>query len=138
MHHPSIFKLQRLQVQSGQKEEALCCIETQEFMPWSIARLATTITFSPADALFLNDKVHNSSSSLCLSTRKIIGHTKWCKMARRRDQLTLKVDFMGRPPMLYPQKDHNLAMRIPFALHHPPKRSLLNVVRVHHPLRRRR
>ena len=56
-------------------------------------------------------------------------------MARRRDQLTLKVEFTGRPPMLYPQKDHNLAIRTPFELHHPPKRLQLNVVRVHHPLR---
>ena len=80
---------------------------------WSIARPATTLTFSPADALFLIDKVHHSSSSLCLCTRKIIGHPEWCKMARRCDQLTLKVDFTGRPPMLYPQKDHNLAIRTP-------------------------
>ena len=104
---------------------------------WSIARPATTLTFSPADALFLNDKVHNSSSSLCLCTRKIIGHPGWCKMARRRGQLTLKVEFTGRPLMLYPQKDHNLAIRTPFELHHSPKWAELNVVRVQDPLHRR-
>jgi hypothetical protein len=32
IHHPSIHEPERLQVQSGQKEEALCCIETEEFM----------------------------------------------------------------------------------------------------------
>ena len=64
---------------------------------WSIARPAATFTFSPTDALFLNDKVQNSSSSLCLCTWKIIGHPEWCKMARWRDQLTLKVEFTGRP-----------------------------------------
>ena len=103
---------------------------------WSIARPATTLTFSPADALFLIDKVHHSSSSLCLCTRKIIGHPEWCKMARRRDQLTLKVEYTGRPPMLYPQKDQSLAIRTLFELHHLAKRSQLNVVHVHHPLRR--
>ena len=101
---------------------------------WSIARPAMTLTFSPADALFLNDRVHNSSSSLCLCTRKIIWHPEWCKMARRRSELTLKVEITGRPPMLYPQKDHNLAMRTPFELHHLPKQSQLNVLHVHHPL----
>ena len=99
---------------------------------WSIACPATNLSFSPADALFLNVKVHNNSSSLCLRTRKIIGHPGWCKMARRRGQLTLKVEFTGRPLMLYPQKDHNLAIRTPFQLHHPPKRSQLNLVCVHH------
>ena len=59
-------------------------------------------------------------------------------MARRRDQLTLKVDYMARPPMFYPEKDHNLAIRTPFELHHLPKWSQLNVVRVHHPLHQRR
>ena len=94
--------------------------------------------FSPPDALFLNDKVHNSSSSLCSCTRKIIGHPKWCKMDRRRYQHTLKVEFTGCPPMLYPHKDHNLARHTRFELHHPPKRSQQNVVRFHHPLNRRR
>ena len=85
---------------------------------WSIARPAMTPTFSPPDALFLNDKVHNISFSLCSCTRKIIGHPKWCKMARWSNQLTLKVEFTGHPPMLYPHKDHNLAIRTPFELVH--------------------
>ena len=103
---------------------------------WSIAHPATTLTFSPGDALFLNDIVHNISFSLCLCTRKIIEHPECCKMARQRDQLTLKVEFTGRPPMLYPQNDHNLAIETPFELHHPPKQSQLIVVRAHHALRR--
>ena len=32
IHRPSIHEPERLQVQSEQKEEALCCIETEEFM----------------------------------------------------------------------------------------------------------
>ena len=38
MHRPSNVKTERLQVQSGQKEEALCCIETQEFMLYMVYR----------------------------------------------------------------------------------------------------
>jgi hypothetical protein len=33
---------------------------------------------------------------------KIIGHSEWCKMAHRCDQVTLKVVFTVCPPMLYP------------------------------------
>src|SRR3989337_667402 len=66
----------------------------------SITHPATTLTFSPADALFLDDKVRNSSSSLCLCTKKIIGHSEECEMARRCDQVTLKVVFTDCPPKL--------------------------------------
>ena len=139
MHHPSIFKLETLHVQSGEREEALRCIETQECMLYMVYRPPRYHPhFSPAYALFLNNKVHNSSSSLCLCTWKIIGHPEWCRIACRRDHLTLKIEFTGRPPMLYPQKHHNLAMRTPFELHHPPKWSQLNVVCVHHLLRQHR
>ena len=104
---------------------------------WSIAHPANKLTFTPADALFLNDKVHDNSSSLCLCTRKIIGHPEWCKMARWCDQLTLKVEFTGCHPFWHPKKDHNLAIQTPFELHHRPKRPRLIMVRVHHPLHRR-
>src|SRR3954469_25583945 len=70
-----------------------------------------TLTFSPADALFLEHKVHNSSSSLHLCTRKIIGHSELCKMARLCDQPTLKVVFtvyprccIHKPATILPQK----------------------------------
>src|SRR4051812_31939728 len=69
---------------------------------WTITLLATTLTFSPADALFLEHKVHNSSSSLHLCTRKIIGHAELCKRARRCNQLPLKVVFTVCPAKLYP------------------------------------
>ena len=71
------------------------------FFTCSITHPSTTITFSPADALFLDDKVRNISSTLCLCTRKIICHSEWCKMARRCDKATLKVVFTVCPPMLY-------------------------------------
>src|SRR3954464_8617611 len=76
--------------------------------------------FSPADALFLEHKVHNSSSSLHLCTRKIIGHFEVCKMARRCDQLTLKVVFTVCPVMLYPQTGNNFTTKTPLDLHDPP------------------
>src|SRR3954470_709191 len=76
--------------------------------------------FSPAYALFLEHKVHNSSSSLYLCTRKIIGHSELCKMARRCDQLTLKVVFTVCPAMLYPKPGNNFARKTPLDLHAPP------------------
>ena len=100
----------------------------------SITHPATTLTFSPADALFLDDKVRKSSSSLCLCTRKIIGHSEWCKMARRCDQVTLKVVFTVCHPMLYPLNGHNLAIQTPLELHDLPNRSQWKVVCVHIPL----
>src|SRR3954467_11567757 len=69
--------------------------------------------FSPADALFLEHKVQKHSSSLHLCTRKIIGHSELCKMARRCDQLTLKVVFtvcprccIHKPATILPQNLH--------------------------------
>src|SRR3954468_5124268 len=76
--------------------------------------------FSPVDALFLEHKVHNSSSSLHLCTQKIIGHSELCKMARRCDQLTLKVVFTVCPAMLYPQTGNNFATKTSLELHDPP------------------
>src|SRR3954462_2014098 len=58
--------------------------------------------FHQADALFLEHKVHNSSSSLHLCTRKIIGHSELCKIARRCNHLTLKVVLTVCPGILYP------------------------------------
>jgi len=69
---------------------------------WSIRHPATTLTLSLTDALFLDNIVHNTSSSLCSWTRQIIGHSEWCKMARRCDQPTLKVVFTVYPATLYP------------------------------------
>src|SRR3954471_22708347 len=72
--------------------------------------------FSPADALFLEHKVHNSSSSLHLCTRKVIGHSELCKMARQCDQLTMKVVFTVCPVIIHkqatilPQKLHWTSM----------------------------
>src|SRR3989337_745352 len=86
----NLDRRRRLFVASKPKNSCFTC---------SITHPATTLTFSPADALFLDDKVHNSSSSLCLCTRKIIGHSKWCKMARRCNQVTLKLEFTVCPPM---------------------------------------
>src|SRR3954468_9732990 len=76
--------------------------------------------FSPVDALFLEHKVHNSSSSLHLCTQKIIGHSELCNMARRCDQLTLKVVFTVCPAMLYPLTSNNFATKTPLELHDPP------------------
>src|SRR3990170_2134476 len=89
----SLDRRTRLFVASKPKNSCFTC---------SITHPATTLTFSPADALFLDDKVRKSSSSLCLCTRKIIGHSEWCKMARRCAQVTLKFVFTVCPPMLYP------------------------------------
>ena len=137
MHHPSIFNRKDYMFRQDSRGRLFVAMKPRNScFTWSIARPATTLTFSPVDALLLNDKVHNDSSSLCLCTRKIIGHPEWCKMAHRRDQLTIKVDFTGRPPMLYPQKDHNLSIRTPFELHHRPKQSQLIMVHVHQSLHR--
>src|SRR4051812_32439464 len=76
--------------------------------------------FSPAYALFLEHKVHNSSSSLHLCTRKFIGYSELCKMARRCDQLTLKVVFTVCPAMLYPKTGNYFARKTPLDLHGPP------------------
>ena len=49
--------------------------------------------FGQEHALFLDENVHSSSSALLSFTRKIIGHSEWCKMAPQRDQVT----FEARP-----------------------------------------
>src|SRR3989337_138671 len=92
-HRFSLDRRRWLFVASKPKNSCFTC---------SITHPATTLTFSRADALFMVDKVCNSSSSLCLCTRKIIGHSEWCKMARRCDQVTMKVVFTVCPLMLYP------------------------------------
>src|SRR3954465_10669854 len=78
---------------------------------WRLTHLATYLMFSPVDALFLEHKVHNSSSSLHLCTQKIIGHSELCNMAHRCDQLTLKVVFTVYPAMLYPLTSNNFATK---------------------------
>src|SRR3989337_324946 len=80
----SLDRRRRLFVASKPKNSCFAC---------SITHPATTLTFSPAGALFLDGKVCKSSSRLCLCTRKIIGHSEWCKMARRCDQVPMKVVF---------------------------------------------
>ena len=135
MHHPSITNWKDYRFIHDTRSRLFVASKPKNScFTWSITHPATTLTFSPADALFLDHKVHNSSSSLRLCTRKIIGHSEWCKMARRCDQLTLKVVFMGRPPMLYPQNSHNFAIKTPLELHDPPKRPQPKVVWAHNPL----
>src|SRR5215216_2800311 len=94
MHHPSItnYKDYRF-IHERRRRLFVASKPKNSSFAWSITHPATTLTFCLADALFLDHKLHNSSSSLCSCTRKIIGHSEWCKMARRWDQLTLKVVF---------------------------------------------
>src|SRR3954467_3214848 len=98
------YKLQRLQVQSRHKEEALRRIETQELMLYMVNQPSRyhPHVFTSGCIILGAYKVHNSSSSLHLCTRKIIGHSELCKILRRCDQLTLKVVFTVCPAMLYP------------------------------------
>ena len=46
--------------------------------------------FGQEHALFLDENVHSNSSTLLSFTCEIIDHSKWSKMAPRRDELTLE------------------------------------------------
>ena len=103
MHHPFVPIKKDYMFSRDTRRRLFVASKTKNScFTWSITHTATTLMFSPADALFLDHKVYNSSSSLHLCARKIIGHSELCKMARRCDHLTLKVVFAVCPAMLYP------------------------------------
>ena len=103
MHHPSNTNLKDYMFSHDTRRRLFVALKPKNScLTWSITHPAITLTFSSMDALFLDHKVHNSSSSLRLCTQKIIGHSVWCKMVRWCDQLTLKFVFTVWPVMLYP------------------------------------
>src|SRR5215216_7227729 len=102
MHHPSITNYKDYRFIHERRRLFVASKPKNSCFTWSITHPATTLTFSPADVLFLDHKVPNSSSSFCKCTRKIIGHSEWCKMARRCNHFTLKVVLTVGPAMLYP------------------------------------
>ena len=86
MHHPSIYEPERLHVSLDRRRRVFVASKPKNScFTWSITHPATTLTFSQADAFFLDDKLHSSSSLFCSCTQKIIAHSESCKMARQRD-----------------------------------------------------
>ena len=103
MHHPSITNYKDYRFSHERRRRLFVASKPKNScFTWSVAHPATTLTFSLADALFLDHKVHNCSSALCSCMRKIIGHSEWCKIACWCDQLTLKLVFTVCLAMLYP------------------------------------
>ena len=103
MHHPSITNEKDYMFSRDTRRRLFFAPKPKNScFTWSITHPATTLTFSPVDALFLDHKVQSCSSSLRLCTWKIIGHFEWCKITRRCDQLTFKVVFTACPAMLDP------------------------------------
>src|SRR5215216_2464602 len=78
-HHPSITNYKDYRFSHERRRRQFVASKPKNScFTWSLTHPATTLTFSLADALFMDHKVHNSSSSLCSWTRKIIDHSEWC------------------------------------------------------------
>ena len=83
----------------------------------SITHTVTTHIFGHAHMSFLDKTVHSSSSMLYSYSPKIIGHFKWRKMARGREQVTLEAGFTVSPAAVIDLRFiHRTAITWPYEL----------------------
>src|SRR5215216_793094 len=70
INHPSITNYKHYRFSHDRRRRLFVASKPKNScFTWSIKHPATTLTFSLADALFLDHNVHNCSSSLCSCTR---------------------------------------------------------------------